>query len=851
MNFFSRYKLVQKGLILFCMMISWTVCGQQIQISVQPDPLIVGEQGTISFTISNGGRVENVIFPTIENVTFLPNISSESIMLQNGRQTFTKSYGISANKAGRFTVPPMQVATSGNKLLTPAVTFNAETRSFGVKKADGTTLTLQDLLYAKVSFPSDRTQWYVGEKIPLTFQYYQHSDLPARVEQYPAIAENSAFAVQKITDPQTGAVRDFNLINKSEEIIGTDRFVVLTFRADLRPIRPGEVRNGKINGVVSVRQQSQRRRGTFPDDFFGDDFFGANYRPVSVDAIIPPLNVLPLPPTPHDTLNLGLVGHYMIFTTLSPAPYKVGDPLTLDVIVRGFSGDGIRQVPLNVEGFRSFPPEVSAVSLPDKSQGTRVRYVLIPLRPGELPLKTAFAFFDPVKGSYQTAPVDHTLAVADNPYAGKSNYTAPVIGGTETQTPIELMSDILYLKPVTTDGAVSTPVWRNHMTLSGSIFFIALLGWLLTEIRRWYIMNVGNDPRLRRRMMAGKAKKKLLSDISAAPEGAFETLCRTELSDWISNMKNLPPGMSPGELANHITHTELADALRAVESAGYRPGGLGGELSKYRDLIHKCVKRGTLLLVLTFGMVITAVTADASPTSDSAAQISMHYDKGEFSEALQQCRQLLKSNRTLNPALLYNMGNCFYRMQQYPEALVCYERARRLAPDDSDILSNLNAVCRKLEIEERGKVRNPAELMMGFRDSFRQDTWLLFAAAGFAVTLFSISWLRLRGRSGIRAGLLGGLLILTVSMVMFVWQERVLYRTDEAVVMRDRTAVYTLPAENSNQRAALNAGFPVEIRESRRDWFLIRYQGGEGWVHANAVTPLWGEPLPALFLGES
>lgn len=56
------------------------------------------------------------------------------------------------------------------------------------------------------------------------------------------------------------------------------------------------------------------------------------------------------------------------------------------------------------------------------------------------------------------------------------------------------------------------------------------------------------------------------------------------------------------------------------------------------------------------------------------------------------------------------MGNCLYKLGDLPRALICYERASRLAPRDSDILENLNLVRRKLGLPEKYLIASPADI---------------------------------------------------------------------------------------------------------------------------------------------
>ena len=64
------------------------------------------------------------------------------------------------------------------------------------------------------------------------------------------------------------------------------------------------------------------------------------------------------------------------------------------------------------------------------------------------------------------------------------------------------------------------------------------------------------------------------------------------------------------------------------------------------------------------------------------------YSDGDFQEAVEWYEQVL-ANGYEAPQLYYNLGNSYFKSNNLPAAILNYERAKRLAPNDEDITFNL------------------------------------------------------------------------------------------------------------------------------------------------------------------
>src|SRR5438552_3976095 len=72
------------------------------------------------------------------------------------------------------------------------------------------------------------------------------------------------------------------------------------------------------------------------------------------------------------------------------------------------------------------------------------------------------------------------------------------------------------------------------------------------------------------------------------------------------------------------------------------------------------------------------------------------YDAGKFAEAAAAYEKI--EPKTAN--VFFNLGNALFRQEKYGLAVLNYERARRLAPRDPDILANLRFTQQRLGVDD-------------------------------------------------------------------------------------------------------------------------------------------------------
>ena len=187
---------------------------------------------------------------------------------------------------------------------------------------------------------------------------------------------------------------------------------------------------------------------------------------------------------------------------------------------------------------------------------------------------------------------------------------------------------------------------------------------------------------------------------------------------------------------------------------------------------------------------------------------------------------------------LYNLANSYARAGKPGLAVLNYERAALLAPDDPDINANLEYVRASAHVATESRSR--------FARIAQAVSPVLAAWAGvLGITLVGLGMLArriMRRFQWVRIGgiVMGAVLItLTASNALLLWP-----RMHEAVILINQTPVRVAPVPMGDTAFVLPEAETVTITAEHEDFALIRTRRGlSGWVaraNLGAVVPQGG-----------
>ncbi|MBL7971673.1 MAG: tetratricopeptide repeat protein [Prolixibacteraceae bacterium] len=233
-------------------------------------------------------------------------------------------------------------------------------------------------------------------------------------------------------------------------------------------------------------------------------------------------------------------------------------------------------------------------------------------------------------------------------------------------------------------------------------------------------------------------------------------------------------------------------------------------------------------------------TATVFAQGDLLQKANEHYTKEEFNKAIDLYNQILMSNME-SPEVYFNLGNAYYKTNQYTLSILNYERAKLLAPDDEDIDFNLQVANQKVvdSIQEL-----PGIFIVRWWNSLvnsqTTDTWAVMSIFGFILFLVMMGFYFFAKSVDVKRITFwsGCFLIL---FTIFTWsfaakQKSRLVNHTYAIVMQPTVTVKSSPSEKGTNLFVIHEGLKVKITDKLGDWVEIRLaDGNKGWLQSESI----------------
>lgn len=216
------------------------------------------------------------------------------------------------------------------------------------------------------------------------------------------------------------------------------------------------------------------------------------------------------------------------------------------------------------------------------------------------------------------------------------------------------------------------------------------------------------------------------------------------------------------------------------------------------------------------------------------------YTQEKFTEAIEVYNQLLETNLE-SPEVYFNLGNAYYKTNQFPKAILNYERAKLLAPEDEDINFNLQVANQRVvdAIEELPGIFI-TRWWNSLVNSQTTDTWALISIIAFVLFL-TLAGLYFFARSGDlrRAAFWSAWVLFVVSMMTWSFastQKSRLIDHDFAIVMQPTVTVKSSPSEKGTNLFVIHEGLKVKVTDKLGDWLEVKLaDGNKGWLLTESV----------------
>ena len=254
------------------------------------------------------------------------------------------------------------------------------------------------------------------------------------------------------------------------------------------------------------------------------------------------------------------------------------------------------------------------------------------------------------------------------------------------------------------------------------------------------------------------------------------------------------------------------------------------------------MRRIVLLTVsLCLLSAVLFISGAAAAQADEFAMANDFYQNKDYSSAVRLYLSVL--NQGVESAGLYfNLGNAYFKNGDLGHAVFYYLKARRLAPDDQDIVHNLEFVRQFSRVQMEGVELNPIRTFFtGLVGGYRLDA-LAWLSSIFFILFVLILCVRFGlgfSNSLVRIGAVVSLILLLVSSGLTTFKYRSDYLTRRAVIIAEDANVHTGPSDQSDVELEGAPGLIVEIISETVDYYDVLFENKRrGWIKKDQVAVL-------------
>ena len=239
--------------------------------------------------------------------------------------------------------------------------------------------------------------------------------------------------------------------------------------------------------------------------------------------------------------------------------------------------------------------------------------------------------------------------------------------------------------------------------------------------------------------------------------------------------------------------------------------------------------REKLFILILLLMLIVGLGAQSF--QDDFNKASQLYEDGNFKESLEIYLSIDKYIK--NWKLFYNIGNCYFKLNQYVEAKIYYLRSKKLKPFNNSINKNIEIVNRKF----KDKIQKPKldffnKLLLRIESILSLNFVSTILLILILILNIFIFMLLIDGKNKAVLYFISFLFIFTI-LVSFYHIYRVSKHNlkESAVIIDNNVELRSGPGDNNTVLFKVNQGLEVKIIERSKNWLQVSASSQiAGWM---------------------
>jgi tetratricopeptide (TPR) repeat protein len=249
------------------------------------------------------------------------------------------------------------------------------------------------------------------------------------------------------------------------------------------------------------------------------------------------------------------------------------------------------------------------------------------------------------------------------------------------------------------------------------------------------------------------------------------------------------------------------------------------------------MKKYLINIFYLFIILSSLSKADSNSIMQTANE---YYKNNRYQLAIEEYNKLLLDGFE-GTSLYYNLGNAHYRIGKVGYAILYYEKALKLSPNDEDVKHNLALA--KLNLEDKVDTLPPFfifNLWEGLLASFSVTGWTIIVYIVFILFLIvSVAYFFSKNVTEQRISFFSGAgltIALVFAIILLVVKMNKEYNVKDGIIVETAVVVKSSPDYSSKDSFQIHEGLKVRIEDNVDDWVKIRLNDGKiGWINEKSI----------------
>lgn len=224
--------------------------------------------------------------------------------------------------------------------------------------------------------------------------------------------------------------------------------------------------------------------------------------------------------------------------------------------------------------------------------------------------------------------------------------------------------------------------------------------------------------------------------------------------------------------------------------------------------------------------------ADSNSIMQSANE---YYKNNHYQLAIEEYNKLLLDGFE-GTSLFYNLGNAHYRLGKVGYAILYYEKALKLSPNDEDVKHNLALA--KLNLKDKVDTLPPFfifNLWEGLLTAFSVSGWTIIVYIIFILLLVAaVAYFFSRNITEQRISFFSGAgltIAFVFAIILLIVKMNKEYNVKDGIIVETSVVVKSSPDYSSKDSFQIHEGLKVRIEDNVDNWVKIRLEDGKiGWI---------------------